>query len=214
MGEAGPIINSSGEIHAAAPVTTLRQRRAQSKADIKTWPASRTGPNRSDSSSSSEDKADVSLIKRRKIGSVLAILTAEKAKGQDHSGPATVRADRHVLLFDTNDTTKRKDWYAKLPKTGLTPASNIWVTTVTEFNLDVCRDYRRTGWYDYGDSCLFLHDRCDVKQGSHLDREWEDATQERERIPMLVLSLLVLAIKWLAAVVRTRMTRRLRIEAT
>lgn len=37
----------------------------------------------------------------------------------------------------------------------------------------ICKDYKETGYCGYGDSCKFMHDRGDYKQGFHLDREWE-----------------------------------------
>merc|ERR1712146_510896 len=37
----------------------------------------------------------------------------------------------------------------------------------------ICKDYKETGYCGYGDSCKFMHDRSDYKQGFHLDREWE-----------------------------------------
>merc|ERR1719231_959698 len=37
----------------------------------------------------------------------------------------------------------------------------------------ICKDYKETGYCGYGDSCKFMHDRSDYKQGFHLDKEWE-----------------------------------------
>eukprot|EP00927_Polykrikos_kofoidii_P071601 TRINITY_DN67860_c0_g1_i1.p1 TRINITY_DN67860_c0_g1~~TRINITY_DN67860_c0_g1_i1.p1 ORF type:complete len:356 (+),score=70.23 TRINITY_DN67860_c0_g1_i1:202-1269(+) len=37
----------------------------------------------------------------------------------------------------------------------------------------VCKDYKETGYCGFGDSCKFLHDRSDYKQGYELEREWE-----------------------------------------
>jgi len=38
----------------------------------------------------------------------------------------------------------------------------------------VCKDYKETGFCGYGDSCKFLHDRSDYKQGYELEKEWEN----------------------------------------
>lgn len=37
----------------------------------------------------------------------------------------------------------------------------------------ICKDYKETGFCGYGDSCKYLHDRSDYKQGYELEREWE-----------------------------------------
>merc|ERR1719146_615247 len=37
----------------------------------------------------------------------------------------------------------------------------------------ICKDYKETGYCGFGDSCKFLHDRSDYKQGYELEREWE-----------------------------------------
>ena len=39
--------------------------------------------------------------------------------------------------------------------------------------LDVCKDYKLTGYCGFGDNCKFLHDRGDYKAGWQIDRDWE-----------------------------------------
>lgn len=54
-------------------------------------------------------------------------------------------------------------------------AGNVHVTTVVDYQPDVCKDYKLTGFCGYGDSCKFLHSREDYKAGWKLDQEWEEA---------------------------------------
>ncbi|KAM0559955.1 hypothetical protein ACHAPJ_003907 [Fusarium lateritium] len=61
-------------------------------------------------------------------------------------------------------------------------ASNVRITTTTDFAPDVCKDYKKTGWCGFGDSCVFLHDRSDTKQGWQLDKEWEIQSKWRKDI--------------------------------
>lgn len=44
----------------------------------------------------------------------------------------------------------------------------------------ICKDYKETGYCGYGDSCKFMHDRGDYKQGFHLDKEWERKQKQLE----------------------------------
>ena len=52
-------------------------------------------------------------------------------------------------------------------------ASNIRMTTVTDYAPDICKDYKLTGYCGFGDNCKFLHDRGDYKAGWQIDRDWE-----------------------------------------
>ncbi|KAF2093413.1 hypothetical protein NA57DRAFT_14237, partial [Rhizodiscina lignyota] len=60
-------------------------------------------------------------------------------------------------------------------------ASAIRMTTFTDFAPDVCKDYKKTGFCGFGDSCKFLHAREDYKQGWALDNDWEKSGKEGTR---------------------------------
>lgn len=49
-----------------------------------------------------------------------------------------------------------------------------------DYQPDICKDYKETGYCGFGDSCKFLHDRGDYKSGWQLDREFEQSGFERE----------------------------------
>ena len=48
-----------------------------------------------------------------------------------------------------------------------------------DYQPDICKDYKETGFCGYGDACVFLHDRSDYKSGWQLEKQWEQ--QQRER---------------------------------
>ncbi|WAO87054.1 Pre-mRNA-splicing factor CWC24 [Fusarium falciforme] len=60
--------------------------------------------------------------------------------------------------------------------------TNIRTVTVMDFKPDICKDYKQTGFCGYGDACIYLHDRTDVKQGWQLDREWETVTKGKKNL--------------------------------
>lgn len=43
-----------------------------------------------------------------------------------------------------------------------------------DYQPDICKDYKETGYCGFGDACKFLHDRGDHKSGWQIDREWEE----------------------------------------
>ncbi|KAF8065524.1 zZinc finger CCCH domain-containing protein 1 [Scenedesmus sp. PABB004] len=59
---------------------------------------------------------------------------------------------------------------------------NVFVRTTARFDYqpDVCKDYKETGFCSYGDSCKFMHDRGDYKSGWELEAEWEAEQKRRQ----------------------------------
>ncbi|KNE61721.1 hypothetical protein AMAG_06522 [Allomyces macrogynus ATCC 38327] len=59
-------------------------------------------------------------------------------------------------------------------------AAHLRVTCRFDYQPDVCKDYKQTGFCGYGDSCIYLHDRGDYKQGWQLDADWDKQQKERK----------------------------------
>lgn len=59
---------------------------------------------------------------------------------------------------------------------------NVFVRSTARFDYqpDICKDYKETGFCSYGDSCKFMHDRGDYKSGWELDREWDEEQKRRQ----------------------------------
>ncbi|XP_047523732.1 E3 ubiquitin-protein ligase RNF113A isoform X2 [Pieris napi] len=49
--------------------------------------------------------------------------------------------------------------------------ANLRATVRWDYQPDICKDYKETGFCGFGDSCKFLHDRSDYKHGWQLERE-------------------------------------------
>eukprot|EP00892_Ulva_mutabilis_P009044 jgi/Ulvmu1/6511/UM003_0144.1 len=80
-----------------------------------------------------------------------------------------------------------KDWKQGLRRENEVPihgpqrVSQFVRTTIRiDYQPDVCKDYKETGFCSYGDSCKFLHDRGDYKSGWELERDWQ-AQQKAKR---------------------------------
>jgi len=63
-------------------------------------------------------------------------------------------------------------------------SSNIRVTNRFDYQPDICKDYKETGFCGYGDSCIYMHDRGDYKAGWQLDQEWE-AEQRAKKLALI-----------------------------
>ncbi|KAJ2864054.1 RNA-splicing factor [Coemansia aciculifera] len=59
--------------------------------------------------------------------------------------------------------------------------SNVRATSVFDYQPNLCKDYKETGYCGYGDSCIFLHDRSTTKTGWQLEKEFEEAQQGVQR---------------------------------
>ena len=52
----------------------------------------------------------------------------------------------------------------------LRASQHIRTTVRFDYQPDVCKDYKETGFCGYGDSCKFVHDRSDYKSGWELEK--------------------------------------------
>ncbi|KAJ0779433.1 putative transcription factor C3H family [Helianthus annuus] len=60
-------------------------------------------------------------------------------------------------------------------------SAHIRVSARFDYQPDICKDYKETGYCGYGDSCKFMHDRGDYKSGWQMEREWDEAEKARKR---------------------------------
>ncbi|KAI0400239.1 hypothetical protein F4802DRAFT_505547 [Xylaria palmicola] len=193
----------TGEV-AAPPLVKFKSRGARAKANIRKRPEPPTttkadkgssDSSSGDSDSSSDEKPSVAKRRRHDTGVVVSARSDKEANSTLF--PTRFEADRKVPITDTNDATKRNDWYDEpvnkpvdepVKKGPVRASTNVRMTTMMDFAPDVCKDYRKTGWCGFGDACIFLHDRSDMKQGWQLDREWEINTKGKKDLGGTVVS--------------------------
>ncbi|KAK5628471.1 hypothetical protein RRF57_004186 [Xylaria bambusicola] len=192
---AAPAAPDTGNV-ASPPPVIFKSRGMRAKANLRKRAAPVAAPsnakgssdNSSDNSGSSSDERPSVAKRRRHDNRGITSISANRESTSTVS-PATFEADRKVPLTDTNDATKRSDWYDEPTKKGpVRSSTNVRMTITTDFAPDVCKDYKKTGWCGFGDSCIFLHDRSDMKQGWQLDREWEMVAKGRNDLGGTVVS--------------------------
>eukprot|EP01135_Chromosphaera_perkinsii_P000511 Nk52_evm5s106 gene=Nk52_evmTU5s106 len=85
------------------------------------------------------------------------------------------KEEKHIEGKEGERVYEKKDSKFKRAMQGpVQAAANVRTTCVFDYQPDVCKDYKETGFCGFGDSCKFLHDRSDYKSGWQLDREWEE----------------------------------------
>ncbi|CAI0465829.1 unnamed protein product [Linum tenue] len=60
-------------------------------------------------------------------------------------------------------------------------SAHIRVSARFDYQPDICKDYKETGYCGYGDSCKFMHDRGDYKSGWQMENEWDEAEKARKK---------------------------------
>nr|NP_001027830.1 zinc finger protein 183 [Ciona intestinalis]AAR97527.1 zinc finger protein 183 [Ciona intestinalis] len=58
---------------------------------------------------------------------------------------------------------------------------HLRATVRWDYQPDICKDYKETGFCGFGDSCKFLHDRSDYKHGWQIERELTEGTYGRNQ---------------------------------
>ncbi|KAI3638693.1 hypothetical protein MIR68_003191 [Amoeboaphelidium protococcarum] len=83
--------------------------------------------------------------------------------------------DNHADNKDNKNTAKKSQMGPQKLS-----SSAIRITSRFDYQPDVCKDYKETGFCGFGDSCIFLHDRTEYKQGWQIDKEHEQRLREKE----------------------------------
>lgn len=55
----------------------------------------------------------------------------------------------------------------------LKAAPNVRSTVRFDYEPNICKDYKETGFCGFGDTCIYLHDRSDTLTGWQLEEEWQ-----------------------------------------
>lgn len=77
-------------------------------------------------------------------------------------------------VIQLNRDSNKPTWLQPMKLT-----SNVRLMSRMDYQPDVCKDYKETGYCGFGDSCKFLHDRTDYKQSWQLDKEFEEKQKQK-----------------------------------
>jgi RING finger protein 113A len=59
-------------------------------------------------------------------------------------------------------------------------AAHVRVTARFDYQPDICKDYKETGFCGFGDTCIYLHDRGDTVSGWQLEQQWEEQQKKKK----------------------------------
>ncbi|KAK3932488.1 E3 ubiquitin-protein ligase RNF113A [Frankliniella fusca] len=79
-------------------------------------------------------------------------------------------------FYEKRDTAQGNASSGMVRKGPIRAPSNLRSTVRWDYQPDICKDYKETGFCGFGDSCKFLHDRSDYKFGWQLEREMAEGT--------------------------------------
>ncbi|KAI5631446.1 zinc finger c-x8-C-x5-C-x3-H type (and similar) domain-containing protein [Phthorimaea operculella] len=88
--------------------------------------------------------------------------------------------NNYAQYYKKRDTAAGNASSGLVRKGPIRAPANLRATVRWDYQPDICKDYKETGFCGFGDSCKFLHDRSDYKHGWQLEREEGGQTHPSE----------------------------------
>ncbi|KAB7505929.1 RING finger protein [Armadillidium nasatum] len=85
--------------------------------------------------------------------------------------------NNYSQFYEKRDTAKGNAASGSVRKGPIRAPENIRSTVRWDYQPDLCKDFKETGFCGFGDSCKFLHDRTDYKFGWQLEMEHQKTTK-------------------------------------
>ncbi|XP_021753476.1 zinc finger CCCH domain-containing protein 1-like [Chenopodium quinoa] len=111
---------------------------------------------------------------------------AEALKGKINKTSGDEKVYKGMNSYTDHRAGFRREQTVAAEKAGgahgpLRASAHIRVSARFDYQPDICKDYKETGYCGYGDSCKFMHDRGDYKSGWQMEKEWDEAEKARKR---------------------------------
>ncbi|XP_056638589.1 E3 ubiquitin-protein ligase RNF113A [Diorhabda sublineata] len=88
--------------------------------------------------------------------------------------------NNYTQYYKPKDTAAGNASSGMVRKGPIRAPANLRATVRWDYQPDICKDYKETGFCGFGDSCKFLHDRSDYKHGWQLEREWNEGNYSKD----------------------------------
>ena len=124
---------------------------------------------------------DETVAEKKKEQSILHTFDTSKEPTQDaNAALATSTALHHPdKEAGTDAATRGADGMFRAGRNKfwagpIKAATNVRVTARFDYQPDICKDYKETGFCGFGDTCIYLHDRGDSLSGWQLEEKWQE----------------------------------------
>lgn len=84
--------------------------------------------------------------------------------------------NNYAHYYEKKDTAQGNAASGMVRKGPVRAPAHLRATVRWDYQPDICKDYKETGFCGFGDSCKFLHDRSDYKFGWQLEQEMQEGT--------------------------------------
>ena len=113
---------------------------------------------------------------------------AGQGVGKAAASLSTVGEDGKKIYRGMNayDSYVEKREQPKAMRTGpVKGTTNVRQMAIMDYQPNICKDYKETGYCGYGDNCIYLHDRGDYKSGWQIERDWEESRKREREMKMM-----------------------------
>lgn len=80
--------------------------------------------------------------------------------------------NNYTQFYKKKDTAAGNASSGMVRKGPIRAPAHLRATVRWDYQPDICKDFKETGFCGFGDSCKFLHDRSDYKAGWQLERDY------------------------------------------
>lgn len=149
---------------------------------------------KSQSKKDSDRLKDSGFEKNEKLNDLISIVSQKSSRKFSHDNIL----NNYDLDLETPDPPRKKPSRSihseRKYDTLESRNPNVKLTLRMDYQHDICKDFKETGYCGFGDTCKFLHDRSDFKSGWQLDKEWDrEQREKRQRMDSLIKGCHVLA---------------------
>ncbi|CAL5059069.1 unnamed protein product [Urochloa decumbens] len=129
---------------------------------------------------------DARAIRERQLKQAEEALKKNPSGAASASGSGAGEVYKGIHGYTDHKAGFRREHTVSSEKAGgshgpLRASAHIRLSARFDYQPDICKDYKETGYCGYGDSCKFMHDRGDYKSGWQIEKEWEEAEKARKR---------------------------------
>ena len=90
-----------------------------------------------------------------------------------HGATATNKIEAVDSRAESSDDSKKTIMTKKTAYGPRRAPTNLRTSVRIDYEPNICKDYKKTGYCGYGDNCIYLHDRGNYKSGWQIEKEWE-----------------------------------------